>query len=113
MFFYYINRNSYSGGRIIWQKTLHWQEVWQKSWSHPIRKAVLKFQAGGGPITERGVPLQKGGVSIPIPYRYITYNYLKKKLTLTIIITTPTINLFYIDEIIELKADTDLGKVPI
>jgi hypothetical protein len=39
---------------IIWQKTLHWQEVWQKSWSHPIRKAVLKFQAGGGPITERG-----------------------------------------------------------
>ncbi|KAJ5831041.1 uncharacterized protein N7525_009294, partial [Penicillium rubens] len=42
--------------------------------------------------------------------KYIIYNYLKKKLTLAIIITTSTINPLYIDKIIELKANTDLGK---
>jgi hypothetical protein len=50
MVFYYVNWNPYSGGRIIWQKTLHWQKLWQNSASHLIRKAVLEFQAGGVPL---------------------------------------------------------------
>ncbi|KAJ5845119.1 hypothetical protein N7534_008788, partial [Penicillium rubens] len=44
--------------------------------------------------------------------KYITYNYPKKKPTLAIATTTPTINPPRIDEIIELKANTDSGKVP-
>ena len=38
------------------------------------------------------------------------YNYPKKKPTLAVIITTFIIYPPYINEIIELEADTDLGK---
>ncbi|KAJ5264086.1 hypothetical protein N7497_003509, partial [Penicillium chrysogenum] len=62
--------------------------------------------------SERETLIKEGRYFNYKEYRYITYNYPKKKPTLAIATTTPTINPPYIDEIIELKANTDSGKVP-
>ncbi|KAJ5868026.1 hypothetical protein N7534_002579, partial [Penicillium rubens] len=60
--------------------------------------------------SERETLIREGRYFNYKEYRYITYNCPKKKPTLAIAITTPTINPPYIDEIVELKANTDSGK---
>ena len=71
MFFYYVDRNSYSGGRINGRKLFHRQKGWQNPASHPIKKAVLEVQAG--PLSNSNARPHKVNPlyhqSAPIPWR--------------------------------------------
>ncbi|KAJ5260704.1 hypothetical protein N7505_009054 [Penicillium chrysogenum] len=62
--------------------------------------------------SERETLMREGRYFNCKEHRHMTCDCPKKKPTLAVATTTPTINPPRVDEIVELKADTDSGKVP-